>query len=375
LGLTIHKEEKMKSRWVFSMHILLALVVAWGLGFSQASAIGAGQTGQTPESPASVNSDSALSTAFNYQGSLKENGLPVNGVRSMSFSIYWDAACASTHDDIGPYNVTVTNGLFNVPLDFSAGPFGGSAVWLEVIVAGTSLGCQELRAVPYALGLRPGTMISGNIPSGILDLGNYSSGSDAHGLGASAGGSGAAGVVGRGTSAQAYGLKGINTFEGGVAIYSQGAFSSSADSILQLSPHAIIDRGTTSLTFTPQDTGGMRIIGTAGTYYVTLPISAVGKLFGSQFYIKKISVDYHVSGSAKITATQVLKSNGAAGYSFYLNQVGDHASTVRETYTTSATLPCLPLDAASYVQFTLMYSDTGNVYIEKVELTLSQSPN
>src|SRR5580765_7382531 len=69
-----------------------------------------------------------LGTAFTYQGQLKSNGAPAGGTFNMTFALFDGPALGS---QIGPTlvcdgsagnppPVTVTNGLFNVTLDFGA---------------------------------------------------------------------------------------------------------------------------------------------------------------------------------------------------------------------------------------------------------------
>jgi len=73
----------------------------------------------------------------------------------------------------------VNNSLFTVQLDFGASAFTGEARWLGIQVqcpgdgGYTDLGRQPITAVPYALSLRPGTVISGSIYDGpVLQLYN-----------------------------------------------------------------------------------------------------------------------------------------------------------------------------------------------------------
>src|SRR5262249_42323943 len=93
-----------------------------------------------------------LGTAFTYQGQLKQNGAPVNGLLSMSFSLF-DAQ--SGGNQIGPTltaDVFVTNGLFTKDLGFGAGTFSGNAAWLAITVGGTALAPrQTLNPAPNAL--------------------------------------------------------------------------------------------------------------------------------------------------------------------------------------------------------------------------------
>jgi len=101
------------------------------------------------------------STAFTYQGFLRDNGQPANGVYDLRFALF-DSADGG--NQIGSVvfvnNVTVADGLFTVEVDFGAAPFNtGARRWIEIGVRpGNSSGGHslltpriELTPVPYAL--------------------------------------------------------------------------------------------------------------------------------------------------------------------------------------------------------------------------------
>lgn len=121
--------------------------------------------------------------AFTYQGMLKQSGAPINTSCDFQFSL-WDSSGSGTPPtggiQIGKTEtqtaVTVSNGLFNVVLNFSpdtefgADAFNGQGRWLAISVrcpaggigAYTVLGYrQPLWATPYAMSLMPGAVISG----------------------------------------------------------------------------------------------------------------------------------------------------------------------------------------------------------------------
>lgn len=116
----------------------------------------------------------AVTSTFSYQGVLEEDGNPVTGNRQMIFRLYSDDACTSQVGSPMTYTVAVNEGLFHVDLLVDHADFNGQALWLEPEVDGTPVGCQAIQAVPYALSLRPGAIISGAMPYGqpILDLRN-----------------------------------------------------------------------------------------------------------------------------------------------------------------------------------------------------------
>ncbi|UCF33901.1 MAG: hypothetical protein JSV78_01060, partial [Phycisphaerales bacterium] len=75
-----------------------------------------------------------VSTAFTYQGQLKESGVPVTGQADMIFHL-WDAETGgSLYDSYGISFIPVDDGLFTVELDFGSAPFEGEARWLEIEV-------------------------------------------------------------------------------------------------------------------------------------------------------------------------------------------------------------------------------------------------
>jgi len=101
------------------------------------------------------------STAFTYQGFLRDNGRPANGVYDLRFALY---DSPSGGNQIGSVvfveDVTVADGLFTVEVDFGAAPFNtGARRWIEIGVRpGNSQGGHslltpriELTPVPYAL--------------------------------------------------------------------------------------------------------------------------------------------------------------------------------------------------------------------------------
>jgi hypothetical protein len=98
-----------------------------------------------------------VGTAFTYQGKLLDSGAPANGTYDFTFALY-DALSggAQVGGTITLDNVTVTDGLFTVQLDFGA-VFDGTAFYLEIGVRPGSGGAyttlaprQALTAAPYA---------------------------------------------------------------------------------------------------------------------------------------------------------------------------------------------------------------------------------
>jgi len=75
----------------------------------------------------------AQGTGFTFQGRLTDGGAPANGLYDFQFGVR-DAATAgnAVGSPLTLNPVGVTNGLFNVTLDFGAGVFTGAARWLEI---------------------------------------------------------------------------------------------------------------------------------------------------------------------------------------------------------------------------------------------------
>jgi len=101
------------------------------------------------------------STALTYQGFLRDNGRPANGVYDLRFALF-DSEVGG--NQIGSVvfveDVTVADGLFTVEVDFGAAPFNtGARLWIEIGVRpGNSQGGHslltpriELTPVPYAI--------------------------------------------------------------------------------------------------------------------------------------------------------------------------------------------------------------------------------
>ncbi len=124
----------------------------------------------------------AQGTAFNYQGRLNDGGAPATGAYDFRFAVY-DAVTNGSAVSVSVTNaaVGVTNGLFSVTLDFGAGVFAGTNVWLDLAVRAVTVTNftplfprQPVLPVPYAifatgasnlLGKLAVAQISGNLPA------------------------------------------------------------------------------------------------------------------------------------------------------------------------------------------------------------------
>lgn len=115
-------------------------------------------------------------TSFTYQGVLNEGGTAASGTVDLTFVLFDGVRNGSV---VGATNVindlTLSNGLFQVTLDFGGAAFSGAARWLEIAVRpGTSIGSYSilqprtpLTATPYALfsGATPASGLIGTLPS------------------------------------------------------------------------------------------------------------------------------------------------------------------------------------------------------------------
>ncbi len=101
----------------------------------------------------------AQGSAFTYQGRLNASGQPANGLYDLRLRLASDALGSNYVGGILATNgVPVSNGLFTVTIDFGAGPFTGSNLWLQVEVRTNSAGAytvlsplQQLTPAPYAI--------------------------------------------------------------------------------------------------------------------------------------------------------------------------------------------------------------------------------
>jgi hypothetical protein len=134
----------------------LALVLAAGMSAAQDRAP-RDRSSQGGSAPLGL-----VGTGFTYQGRLTDGGSPANGEYDLSFTLHWQAEGGeSPWDTIYFEDLTVSEGLFTVQLDFGPNAFYGSERWLEIGVrpwdsedAYTMLEpLQPLTPVPSALAL------------------------------------------------------------------------------------------------------------------------------------------------------------------------------------------------------------------------------
>jgi hypothetical protein len=115
-----------------------------------------------------------VGTAITYQGRLDRNGLTTTDTYSFIFRLFDSASGGLQISTDQPVNgVVAPNGLFNVTLDFGVSAFTGETRWLDIQVKGSAdpsytqlTPRQPLTAAPYAIGLRPGAQITGQVANG-----------------------------------------------------------------------------------------------------------------------------------------------------------------------------------------------------------------
>jgi hypothetical protein len=185
-----------------SLTVLLAILfltlLAAGMVIAQASDSEEGVESPSPQEALSLSD--RVSARISYQGVLKENGDPVAGTRTMTFTLYSNAVCTDTVRQIGAGPVSISDGLFTTELDVTAADFDGQGLWLGIDVGGTAIACREILPVPYALGLRPGAVISDTTSKVVLN--RYRLPDSKYGIRSEVGGSydSAYGVYGRATA-------------------------------------------------------------------------------------------------------------------------------------------------------------------------------
>lgn len=233
-----------RSRLLWSVVILAILMISAGIFMATES-----RAQDSFFTPGTVDAPAAnLSTAFSFQGQVAdENGTPVEGNCDFRFRLYDAPTGGMQVGEVLSPTHPVAGGLFAVQLDFGAVAFRGDARWLEIAVrcpAGTGnyevLPMRhELSAVPYALGLRPGTRVEGAVPAGAnFEAGLRVTNSSANypialfGLATATSGP-AIGVAGNNRSPNGFGVFGYSSPEGtavrGEAFGGAGVYGSSVD--------------------------------------------------------------------------------------------------------------------------------------------------
>jgi hypothetical protein len=110
-------------------------------------------------------------TAFSYNGRLSDNGQPANGSYDMNFALFDALNGGGTVGTLQTKSdVSVTDGLFALTLDFGANVFTGPPRWLEIAVRHTGTPNfitlaprQGLSSSPYAVYALSAASVSGDL--------------------------------------------------------------------------------------------------------------------------------------------------------------------------------------------------------------------
>lgn len=222
----------MRHKILFTLLITFSLTLV--LGGNVAGARQAQTEGSGPHDDSSVQ---APVGNFTYQGRLTNSagGSPVAGPCDMEFSLWTDLVAGS---QVGATfyapNQALSDGYFSVEMTFGDAAFQGDARYLQIAVACPSGGGSPatltprvtLNGAPYALGLRPGAVISQTSAGPLLSVKNAGAGHGVQGssyssdllhagvTGSNPGGGAGAGVYGY--SLGGYGVYGLSTTRTGI---------------------------------------------------------------------------------------------------------------------------------------------------------------
>lgn len=206
------------------------------------------------DAPAAVSAAVRTAFSFNSGAQIRLNNQVVNATCDVNFTLY-NAASGGTLI-AGPVAkvIAIQGGRFTTSLDFG-NTMNGEERWVELALrcpAGsgsftTIAPRRVLSAVPYALGLLPGTTIVGNYNGTILGVTNFSTGYlDRAIVGTTFSSDGGSGVIGGGasTTGRSFGVAGYtnnaggyggyfyNNAPGGAAVYARSGHEYVADIIL-----------------------------------------------------------------------------------------------------------------------------------------------
>jgi hypothetical protein len=291
----------MKTRqFILSVVILIALLAAIA-GISQA---------QAPEPQGVASPQEATTTAFTYQGYLKDGGLPSNGNYDFRFILYDNSVGGSqVGSPLYYYYVPVTNGLFTLKLNFGA-VFAGTRLWIEIAVrpaGGTTYNTldprQEITAAPYALyALRTDHLSAPDgDPTNALVVDNN-------------------GNVGVGTAAP------------GVKLEVNGDIKSSSNTIIAASPYDL--RSWSNVSVIPSDQGYVYLQTSAtGSQQVHLTPTLPAIVFGVRQKLAGVTVCYQLDNAASyITKTEAFFSTMGGERVFMFEDETDRTSTTFGCY-------------------------------------------
>jgi hypothetical protein len=109
-------------------------------------------------------------SVFTYQGKLNDGGVPANGTYDLTFKLFsLTSGGTQIGSDVVRDDVTVTNGVFTVNLDFGSSPFtSATANYLEILVRpGASSGAYTLLAPRLPITNSPYSIKSANADNAV----------------------------------------------------------------------------------------------------------------------------------------------------------------------------------------------------------------
>jgi len=169
-----------------------------------------------------------------YQGMLTNAaGTPLAGTYTVTFKLY-EVSSGGVALATDTHSVQASKGVFTTQITAASGFFDGRALWLGITVGADAemTPRQELRPVPYALSLRPGSWITSNDVSSALTLQTTGGG---RALNVSTSGMGSPGVyastIGNdsfGVSAYTQGLSSPGVYVSTTGIHSSGVAASTS---------------------------------------------------------------------------------------------------------------------------------------------------
>jgi hypothetical protein len=265
---------------------------------------------------------------MNYQGYLTDSsGSPLSGGYNMVFSL-WDAEAAGTGTkewgDETNNGVSVSNGIFSVvlgeavPLD----PYTDfdEQLYLEIVVNGTTLPRQMLRAVPYAMGLTVGTRATGATDS-TNQYGLYVQNTNGRGLYVDA------------LDDNLYGIYNADV------TYSADGFAGPDTYLFVPTLNAVLPDVAGGYHLAPQNGNYMMVVADAGgsgrQVYIPLQIE---RPYGREYVLKSARVYYKVSSGASITWAGIMGMNFTNGGLLTVgSDSSSHASTTASYFDITAT--------------------------------------
>lgn len=123
-----------------------------------------------------VNLATAQGTAFVYQGQLNSGGTPANGKYDLTAALFnAGSGGGQVGNTLTNAATVVSNGTFNVTLNFGSGIFTGSNLWMQIGVRTNGSGAfttlsprQQVMPVPYAIMANTASNLLGTLSAGQL---------------------------------------------------------------------------------------------------------------------------------------------------------------------------------------------------------------